>query len=153
MTGQRISDATRRAIADAWQSILDGIAAGGLVRDVLARHGVSRDALRCVLATEPGTREQWEQAREASADALFDAALETAYNTELEPAHARTRVDTLKWAARIRNPKLYGDRSQLDVNVKTVDLTRIIQDANARLIASRQTPVIDLPADQFERLL
>jgi hypothetical protein len=47
------------------------------------------------------------------------------------------KVDTLKWAARIRNPRLYGDKAQLDVNVRTLDLTRIISDAQARLAASR----------------
>ncbi|HEY5636269.1 MAG TPA: hypothetical protein VIS77_05155, partial [Burkholderiales bacterium] len=66
-----------------------------------------------------------------------DQALEAAHNTGLDPAHARMRVDTLKWAARIRNPRLYGDKAQLDVNVRTVDLTRIIEAANARLAAAQ----------------
>lgn len=153
MPNTRVSENTRARLATIWPGILESVAGGALVRDALAKAGVSRDVLRVWLVETPEARVQWEQAREASADALFDEALNTAYNEELDPAHARTRVDTLKWAARIRNPKLYGDRSHLDVNVKTVDLTRIIQDANARLIASRQAPVIDLPADQFERLL
>ena len=61
-----------------------------------------------------------------------------------DSAHARTRIDTLKWAARIRNPRLYGDKAQLDVNVKHVDLTRIIQEANARLAQARAPRTLDV---------
>jgi hypothetical protein len=61
----------------------------------------------------------------------------------------RVHVDTLKWAARIRNPRAYSDKSSIDVNVRTVDLTRIISEANARLAAREAGRVIEgtvLPA-------
>ena len=143
MPDTRISDATREKVRKAWPAILEGLADGKLIRDVLAQHGVSRDVLRLWLAEDQGRRTEWDLARERSADAFMDEAIEAAYNRELDPAHARMRVDTLKWAARIRNPRLYGDKAQLDVNVKTVDLTRIIEAANARLIASQAGRVIE----------
>lgn len=143
MAETRISEETRERIRKAWPDVLAGLAAGELVRDVLARNGISSEMKRAFVLSEPGARESWDEAREASADALFDQALETANNGDLDPAHARVKVDTLKWAARIRNPRLYGDKAQLDVNVRTVDLTRIIQDANARLAAAREPRTIE----------
>jgi hypothetical protein len=115
------------------------IAAGALVTDTMRKHDVSVTERRAFLETEPGARLDWEQAREASADALYDEAMREARANygKLEASHARTRIDTLKWAARIRNPRLYGERSTVDLNVRTVDLTAIIRDANARLAASR----------------
>lgn len=142
MTG-RISDATRARIAQAWPAVLAALADGALVRDALEDNGITRDMLRAYLAGDAGARLEWDAARERSADAFMDQALEVANNRELDPAHARVRVDTLKWAARIRNPRLYGDKAQLDVNVRTIDLTRIIDAANQRLEAARAGRIID----------
>ena len=143
MAETRISEETRERVRKAWPDVLAGLANGELVRAVLVRHGISDPVKRAFLATEPGAQEDWDRAREASADAFMDQALETANNPTDDAAHARTRIDTLKWAARIRNPRLYGDKQVLDVNVRTVDLTRIIQDANARLAAAREPRVIE----------
>ncbi len=143
MPDTRISDATREKVRQVWPAILEGLAAGRLVRDVLREHGVSNDVLRLYKSESPQARAEWDEARERSADAFMDEAIEAAYNCELDPAHARMRVDTLKWAARIRNPRLYGDKAQLDVNVRTVDLTRIIEAANARLLASQAGRVLE----------
>ena len=140
---QRISEDTRARIANAWPEILDALANGELVKDTLAKLGISRDAMRAFKAGNPAACADWDLAREQSADALFEQALATANDPRIDPAHARVRVDTLKWAARIRNPRLYGDKAQLDVNVRTVDLTRIIQDANARLAAARAPRVLE----------
>lgn len=119
----------------AWQRLLDGIAAGELIKDLMAREGITRSAVRHYIASNPAARAQWDAAREASADAFMDRALDEAMANyeQSAAAHVRTRIDTLKWAARIRNPRLYSDKAQLDVNVRTVDLTRIIEAANARL--------------------
>ena len=154
MTG-RISEGTRERIAKAWPELMDTLANGQLVHVALAAAGISRDQMRAYKAGNPQACKEWDMAREDSADAFMDDALATANNPALDPAHARVKVDTLKWAARIRNPRLYGDKAQLDVNVRTVDLTRIIQDANARLAAAQAGRIIDaqvIPA-QLENLL
>ena len=101
------------------------------------------------------TRE-WNASKEASGDAFMEKALDTAENpgtvithddkgnkldapliVAADWQHARLRIDTYKWAAKVRNPRQYSDKSSIDLNVKTVDLTAIIKDANARLIASQ----------------
>lgn len=142
----------------AWPVVLAGLSAGRLVKDVLADAGISRGEINAFKRQYPERLAEWEDARDGSADAFMDEALEVARKpvdvipqpngaapliVALDAAHARTRIDTLKWAARIRNPRLYGDKAQLDVNVRTVDLTRIIQDANARLAAAQAPRVIE----------
>jgi hypothetical protein len=143
MSGQRISDATRARIAQAWPDIIAALADGELVRDALEGAGISRGMLRAYLDSDASARAQWDSAREQSAHAFMEQALDAANNRGLDPAHARVRIDTLKWAARIRNPRLYGDKAQLDVNVRTVDLTRIIEAANARLAAAQVGRIIE----------
>jgi hypothetical protein len=61
----------------------------------------------------------------------------------LDPAHARNAIDTLKWAAKTRNPKVYSDKAVIDMNIRTVDLTRIITEAAARLAVHRAGRVIE----------
>ena len=143
MSGQRISEETRARIAAQWPGILAAVADGALVRDALENAGVSRDMLRAFLSGDAQRRVEWDEARERSADAFMDMALDAADNRGLDPAHARVRIDTLKWAARIRNPRLYGDKAQLDVNVRTIDLTRIIEAANQRLAAAQGGRVLE----------
>ncbi len=132
-----LSEEKRRAIARTWPDILLRLAAGELIKDV---RGTFTDYdLRAYRALEDGAQAQWDAARESSADAYMEEAMDCArseISKELAQ-HARTRIDTLKWAARIRNPRLYGDRATVDLNVRTVDLTKIIGDANARLSAAR----------------
>lgn len=141
----------KELIESAWTEIVESLAAGALVKDQLKTHGISRNAFYAYLAANPAKRAAWDMAREASADALYDEAMDIARSkVDKEYAqHARTHIDTLKWAARIRNPRMYGDKAQLDVNVKTVDLTAIIRDANARLAAAKQNPAIE---GQFQRI-
>lgn len=133
------------------------LAAGDLIKDILPRHGVTEADKRRYLASEPNARRQWDEAREGSADAYYEEAVQvaraplTAGNdaqsaatcARMDAQERRLLVDTLKWAARIRNPRLYSDKQTIDVNVKTVDLTRIIQDANARLAAARAPALIE----------
>lgn len=135
----------RERIRKAWPKIIREIAAGSRVAATWAKHGIAPHEKRAWLAHEPGTKAEWDEAREESADAFMDLAMNEAMaNYDKESAqHVRTRIDTLKWAARIRNPRLYGDRQAIDMTVKSVDLTRVIQDAQARLVAARQPRVIE----------
>ena len=129
----------------AFPDLLAGIAAGELIKDLLAKHGLQRKTVSRLIVADRELHRQWDEARESSADAFMDEAMDVARSDiDKEYAqHARTRIDTLKWAARIRNPRLYGDRSSVDLNVRTIDLTRIIQDANARLAAQQQGRIIE----------
>lgn len=139
----RIGPETTERIAAAWPDILEQIADGAQVNQAIAEAGFTRGMIRAYLANTPGARAAWDDAREQSADSFMEQALEVANNPTDDAAHARTRIDTLKWAARIRNPRTYSDKAQLDVNVRTVDLTRIIEAANARLAAAQAGRVIE----------
>lgn len=167
----RLGDDLRARLAAAWPELLAGIAAGDLVRDVMARLGVQYSHVRAYYLESEALRAEWEAARLESADAFMDEAVQAGrckpellrdekgaivWNQKTgEPvliapdaALARVRADTCKWAARIRNPHAYSDRAQLDVNVKTIDLTRIISEANQRLAAREVGRVIDASAQQ-----
>ena len=139
----RISDETAARIAAAWPDLLDALAAGQVMAPVYAAAGLSADMVRCWRRLDSAREKDWDTAREQSADALADMALEVAYNDKVDPAHARVRIDTLKWAAAKRNPRAYSDKATLDVNVRTVDLTRIIEAANARLAAVQSGRIIE----------
>ena len=140
-----ISNETRERVTALWPAMCARLAAGDLVRDVYKDAGISPFEAAMIKASNAALRVAWDQAREASADALFDEAMNNArVDVDKELAqHVRTRIDTLKWAARIRNPRLYGDKAQLDVNVRTVDLTAIIRDANARLASANIMRVVN----------
>ena len=157
MPDTRISTETRARITAAWPALLSGIASGRTIKSLLAEAGISADMIRCYRGEDPLADKQWADARLASADAYMDEAVSVARNPiapqlqpdgtvltmRIDPAHARTYIDTLKWAARVRNPRDYGDKQQIDMQVKSVDLTRIIQDANARLVAARTGRILD----------
>jgi hypothetical protein len=135
----RIGDDARQKIAAAYDDLLDRLAAGEIMAPFYKAAGVSADQVRVWrLEDAAGEREkQWQAARQQSADAYADQVLEVAYNDKLDSGNARVRMDALRWLAAKRNPSYYNDKAQLDVNVRTIDLTRIIGDAQARLAASR----------------
>lgn len=135
----------RERIRASWPRIIASIEGGSTCKGALAIVGISYTQLNVYLQTEPGARHQWDDAREASGHAFMDEALDLARSkVDKEFAqHARTQIDTLKWAARVRNPRSYADKATVDVNVRSVDLTKIISDANARLEAQRQGRIIN----------
>lgn len=140
-----ISKETTERITAAWPTMCARLAAGDLTRDIYKAAGFSQYVISAYRLAHPGAAKAWQEARQASADALYDEAMDNARaDVDKELAqHVRTRIDTLKWAARIRNPALYGDKAQLDVNVRTVDLTAIIRDANARLANANTMRVVN----------
>lgn len=158
-----MSEEIRARCAAAWVDILGQLAEGKSIQDACKAHGLSRQYLHEYRVGNKALTDQWEDARKASADSFFDEAMAVARDPHIDlvdkdgnvvPVRryadsTRVLVDTLKWAAAKRNPREYNDKSQIDVNVKTVDLTAIIRDANARLAASKQNPAIE---GQFQRI-
>lgn len=87
------------------------------------------------LKNKPGFSEQYVRAREVQADTLADEIIEIAdesandtyvdddgnvkTNTEVV-ARSKLRVDARKWIASKLKPKVYGDRQQIDMEVKDV---------------------------------
>ena len=152
----RISEETAARIAAAWPDLLDQLAAGEVMAPHYARHKVSADQVRVWrVAGGPERAQEWDTAREQSADAYLDRIIQIADNPGSDSGSARVRIDALRWLASKRNPRAYSDKSTVDVNVRTVDLTSIIQDANARLAAAQVGRIIDAQVipRELEKLL
>ncbi len=135
----RIGDEIRRIIG-AWPELLDALETGRPFGPVLDAHKLARGHLRVYRMENPERDKEWSIAREYGADAFADQINETANNKDIEPNHARVKIQALQWLAAKRNPRVYSDKTQMDVNVRTVDLTAIILAANARLAQAR-TPL------------
>ena len=140
----RISAETADRIARAWPTLLDALAAGEVMAPHYQAAGLTADQVRVWrVAQGAGTEREWDAAREQSADAYLDMILEVANNPMPDSGSARVKIDALRWVASKRNPRAYSDKAQLDVNVRTVDLTRIIEAANVRLAASQVGRIIE----------
>jgi hypothetical protein len=133
----RLSAETIARIAAAWDSLLQAVADGRPIGASILEHGFTPDMIRAYRRDNPAARADWEDARMQSADALADQIVDTIGNNEIDPQSARVRVDALKWLAAKRNPRVYSDRVDHNVTVRTVDLTRVIADARARIAARR----------------
>jgi hypothetical protein len=134
-----ISPERRDIVRAIWPEVLRRIADGEFLVDVAEAVGVPEHEIKAYRMLVHGAQAEYAQAREDSGDAFMVKALREADKDVGKEfaTHVKTRIDTYKWAARIRNPRVYSDKSSIDLNVKTVDLTRIISDANARLAAAR----------------
>lgn len=130
-------------VAAAFPDILQAISNGARVDQTCALHGLDRRIVWQYWSTDPQRRTQWYDAMKESADAFADKALDAAENASRDAKAARVQLATYQWLAEKRDPDRYGQRMRTDVNIKTVDLTKIIQDANARLIAAQQGRVIE----------
>lgn len=82
-----------------------------------------------------------------SADALADEIREIMVDPLLDSNEKRVRIDTLKWIASKRLPKVYGDRIQSDIDmqvtVTVVNPFQIAQDAT--ILAADALLVLDAP--------
>ena len=150
MADCRAGPETLARIAGVWQKLLDDVAAGDAVKDACAAAGVSRGQLRAYLREVPGARAEWDDAREESADAYFDELREVTYYPGIDAAAARVKQQGLMWMAAKRCPRRYSDKAQLDVNVRTIDLTRIITDAQARLAAAQVGRIVQHSAPMLQ---
>lgn len=140
----RISAETAARITQAWPDLLDQLAAGEVMAPHYKRHKVTADQVRVWrVAGGPERAHEWDAAREQSADAYADQVADIVNNPGGDSGIARARLDALKWLASKRNPRAYSDRVDHNVTVKTIDLTRIIEAANARLAASAPHRVIE----------
>ena len=146
----RISPETAARIEAAWPALLELVASGRPIGASIRAAGFSPSMLRCYRDGNPQAAKEWENARIQSADAFADEIQATIDNAELDPQHARVRVDSLKWLASKRNPRIYSDKAIIDMNVRAVDLTQIIRDAQLRLAQARAGRLIN---GESERVL
>lgn len=109
---------------------------------ILEAHKLNRAHVRAYRLENPAADKEWSVAREAGADAYADQINLIASNADMEPNTARVRIQALQWLAARRNPREYSDKTQIDMNIKHVDLAGIIAAANARLALARPAQAI-----------
>lgn len=142
--GYEISEALAARVAAVFPQLLEALAAGKSINAKCAELGITPDALYAYRRRNPEVMADWSMAHEQSADAIFDrflTVLDERPQNQVEATDKRTRLDMLRWAAAKRNPRAYSDKAQIDVNVRTIDLTATIERAHARLMAARPLPV------------
>lgn len=117
----RPSDYLPEVAADICSLLADGES----LRKVCARPGMPNKATVFRWLAERGEfRDQYAQATETRADAIFEDMFDIADNVAEEAAavgKARLRIDTRKWALARMNPKKYGDKVSQEIDHKSSD--------------------------------
>lgn len=144
------SENARQKVQAAFPEILQAIRDGARVDRTCAAHGLDRRDVWAYWSKDPKLRAAWYDAMKESADAFLDKAIDAAENAGKDAKAARVQLAAYQWIAEKRDPERYGQRVRNDINVKTIDLTRIIQDANARLIAAQQGRIIEGTSNNCE---
>jgi hypothetical protein len=139
-----INEHKRALIAQHWPDILDKIRHGARIDLTAAEYDLTRADLWAYRHAKPDLVAQRYDAIKDSADAFVDQMVRVMDDAGKDAKAARVRLAGLQWIAEKRDPDRYGQRTRADINVKTVDLTAIIRDANARLAAAKQGQIIDV---------
>lgn len=137
------SAATVARIEAAWSDLIAAVAAGRRMDQACEAASLMPDQVRVYRVTRPEREREWQSARKQSAEAFADKVLEILEGPIADGAVARAKMDGWKWLASKRDPASYSDKQQVDINVKHVDLTRIIEAANARILAGRAPVTIE----------
>jgi hypothetical protein len=137
-----ISSEKRARIDILWPEILQAIRDGARIDHTAAAHSLTRADLWAFRAGNPALVAAWYDAIKDSADSFVDQMVDVMKEAEGNAKGARVKASILQWIAEKRDPDRYGQRTRADINVKTVDLTAIIKDANARLAAAKEPRLI-----------
>lgn len=117
----RPSDYLPEVAADICALLSDGES----LRKVCERPGMPNKAtVFRWLAVYEEFRDQYAQATETRADAIFEEMFDIADGVAEESAavgKARLRIDTRKWALARMNPKKYGDKVSQEIDHKSTD--------------------------------
>lgn len=141
---RELTEAMRAQIAPHWEAILEAVASNQktVYKAGIDIAGASISSIQRYARCVPGAREQLDAAL-ADGCELMMASLDEMIQSEPDARRARVRADFQLKLAQSRDPKRWADRMRHDITVKTLDLTRIIADANARLTSSRAPALID----------
>jgi hypothetical protein len=103
--------------------VLEQIAAGKSLRQVAEQFGISSPSrITELAASDPTFALQYARAQELRADIHADrietVAAELLDGSRTDSQAARVAIDALKWTASKLRPKRYGDKLQLDADVR-----------------------------------
>lgn len=101
------------------EAVCQRIEDGELVDDAAKAEGTTRKSIWQWAREDAALGDRYTRAREASAESLELEAIDVARKGTNDTAAAdRLLVDTLKWAAAKRRPKVYGDRLNIDADLR-----------------------------------
>ena len=130
----RPSDYLPEVAADICSLLADGES----LRKVCERQGMPNKAtVFRWLAQHEDFRDQYAQATETRADAIFEEMFEIADEVAEEAAavgKARLRIDTRKWALARMNPKKYGDKVSQEIDHRSSDGTMATKPTTIQLL-------------------
>lgn len=109
------------------------IASGKSVKNCLQPRNINVYEFYTYLEENPSARAAYEKAQEFKSHGFADDIPDIADN-ELDSARARVLIDSRRWYASKMMPVKYADR--VDINIKTIDITQALSQADARLAAS-----------------
>ena len=130
------------------EQVLEHIASGNSLRS-LAKSipGIESAVYRALAAKDSPFCEKYARARELQAEADADAVSEIRDRVladDITPEQGRVALDALKWSAGKRNPRKYGDRIQLDGDLR-MEVT--VNDPTLRARATLLPSVLPKPDD------
>ncbi|MCC6695228.1 MAG: hypothetical protein IT365_06330 [Candidatus Hydrogenedentes bacterium] len=134
----------RAKIAAVWPEILDAVAECRLTLEQAAAQiaGVGIRSVQRYARSTPGAREQLDDALTDGAE-LMVARIPSLILDTADARRARVLAEFAWKIAASRDPKRFGDRSRVTMEVRTLDLTRIVTAAAARLAAVQAGRVIE----------
>lgn len=145
MTDPRpIGPEVRAKIASAWQDILDAVAECKLTLEQAAEQyaGVGIRSVQRYARSTPGARAELDDALTDGAE-LMVARIPSLILDTPDARRARVLAEFAWKIAASRDPKRFGDRSRVTMDIRTLDLTDIVTAASKRLADSRAQRVID----------
>lgn len=110
----------KRTRYEVMESVCLRIEAGELIDEAAVAEGIDRATVWRWARADKAFGNMYARAREASAESLEMLALRVCASSERHLPGARLLVDTLKWSAAKRRPKVYGDRVDLNGEIKHV---------------------------------
>lgn len=109
----------------------------------------SESALRAYARSDSARKSIYASAREGCADALAEQVVLSADSNTLDPQRARNRMNGRQWLAAKLQPKVYGDKLDIDLNNK-IDVSIAITQARARAQVIEHTPQFNITTSDIE---
>ena len=108
----------KRTRWDVMEAVCLRIEAGELIDEAASAEGTDRRTIWRWAREDATFGDMYARAREASAESLEMLALRVCASNERHLPGARLLVDTLKWSAAKRRPRVYGERVDVSGNIE-----------------------------------
>ena len=128
------------------EAFVDDIIDGKSYRAIAKELGIGVSSIIRWLASDSERSARVKQALTSSAIDCDDEALETLKDENIEPARAREIASHLRWRARVRNPREYGDKLEIDQKTTVVNLSAEELQAELDRIRKAREAALAVPA-------